>query len=309
MDLPVVTIGVLNYNRKDELNETLNQIQRSDYPNKEIIVVDNGSSDGSVQMVQNHHPEVKLIALEENQGTRSRNEFLFKATGKYVFQYDDDSMPEDEQTIRKIVNFLEENSDVDALCTRIVNYYTKEAETRSWEKFAVAGDEETGYEGLFVHASGMVFRTKSIQNIEGYSKLFFWGMVEADLTFQLLENDNKIVYKPDLVTIHRKSNINRDDKRAFKLRVRNGIFLFAKYLPTPNMLAFTIRYLLRRFITVIRHPYYLTAYFTGIFLGIKGIAQIRDKRRFLNAEKIEKTRMWQKQNFSIKYAFDRFLAN
>src|SRR4051794_38887941 len=72
--LPMISIGILTYNRKDELRRTLDVLHRAViYPKYEIIVIDNGSSDGTCQMVKSEFPLVRLHEVGENLGVASRN--------------------------------------------------------------------------------------------------------------------------------------------------------------------------------------------------------------------------------------------
>ena len=68
MKLPKVTILVLNFNGKHLLKDCLSSLGKTIYPNVEIIVVDNGSTDGSTKYIAARFPSVKVIALENNYG-------------------------------------------------------------------------------------------------------------------------------------------------------------------------------------------------------------------------------------------------
>jgi len=70
---PIVSIVIPNFNRKDDIHFTLSELAKDPYPSVEIIVVDNGSSDGSLELIRREHPKVRLIALERNIGALARN--------------------------------------------------------------------------------------------------------------------------------------------------------------------------------------------------------------------------------------------
>lgn len=297
-ELPLVSVGILNFNRKDELRVTITKVLESYYPALEIIVVDNGSSDGSVEMVKSEFPDVKLHELGRNIGIVARNIILFKAIGKYIILYDDDSMPSTSLTIREIVDFLEQHTNIAALCTNIINYYTGVSETQGWEKYALANYNEY-YEGLFIHASGMAYRRDSIRQTRGFPENFFFHLEEGDLTLQLLNKNLKIAYKPDIITSHRRSPIHRDEPWTFLMATRNGIWLFWKYFPFSLALWFTSRYIFKQAVMTMGRPSYLLSFFKGVFLGIRGIPTQWRERAPLSKEAISKTKGWQCQNLSL----------
>ena len=70
---PKVHVIVLNWNNKELTEQCLLSIQRIDYPNYEILIVDNNSSDGSVELFKNNFPDVKLLSLDKNLKYAGRN--------------------------------------------------------------------------------------------------------------------------------------------------------------------------------------------------------------------------------------------
>jgi GT2 family glycosyltransferase len=68
VNYPLVSVITVNYNGKMLLKQCLPSLLQTDYPNYEIIVVDNGSSDGSVKFVKENFPTVKVIQLNKNYG-------------------------------------------------------------------------------------------------------------------------------------------------------------------------------------------------------------------------------------------------
>ena len=73
MEKPSVTVIVLNWNGKDLTIECLESLKQVHYSNFNILVVDNGSTDGSVEMLKNFFPEVSILVLEKNLGYASGN--------------------------------------------------------------------------------------------------------------------------------------------------------------------------------------------------------------------------------------------
>ena len=61
---PLVSVVIVNYNRIDDLRQALESIRTQDYSPYEVIVLDNASTDRSMEMLKNEFPEVKTIRLE-----------------------------------------------------------------------------------------------------------------------------------------------------------------------------------------------------------------------------------------------------
>jgi GT2 family glycosyltransferase len=73
MEKPSVTVIVLNWNGKDLTIECLESLKQVNYSNFNILVVDNGSTDGSVELLKEKFPEVSILVLEKNLGYAGGN--------------------------------------------------------------------------------------------------------------------------------------------------------------------------------------------------------------------------------------------
>ena len=90
--LPLITIGVSTYNRKDYLRESLNSLLSQTYKNCEIIVVDDGSGDGTEEMVKRDFPQVRYIYQENSGDAVAKNTAAFAANGEYIVFNDSDDL-------------------------------------------------------------------------------------------------------------------------------------------------------------------------------------------------------------------------
>ena len=72
-ETPLVSIIVANFNGEDVIASCLESLGRLEYPNFEVIVVDDASTDGSVEVVGETFPEVRLVALQKNVGLAGAN--------------------------------------------------------------------------------------------------------------------------------------------------------------------------------------------------------------------------------------------
>jgi glycosyltransferase involved in cell wall biosynthesis len=87
-NFPLVSIICLSYNHEDYVVEALNSVIHQTYPNIELLIADDCSTDNSVEKIQNwlqHYPKVHFSANEKNLGnTKTFNQLAKKATGEYI---------------------------------------------------------------------------------------------------------------------------------------------------------------------------------------------------------------------------------
>ncbi|ABZ83338.1 glycosyl transferase, family 2 [Heliomicrobium modesticaldum Ice1] len=103
--MELVSVVILNWNRRNDLKEGLTRLREQPYRPLEIIVVDNGSTDDSVAMVRAEFPEVRLIETGKNLGVEGYNAGFRQARGEYVLILDDDSFPAYDAITRMVSRF------------------------------------------------------------------------------------------------------------------------------------------------------------------------------------------------------------
>lgn len=89
---PLVSVIMPAYNTVRYINEAIDSVLSQDYPNKELIIIDDGSTDGTVEMIRNYGREVTLLQ-QKNQGSAvARNAGLDIAQGEYIAFLDSDDV-------------------------------------------------------------------------------------------------------------------------------------------------------------------------------------------------------------------------
>ena len=105
-----LSIIIVNYKVKDLLDNCLKSIfDNSENINLDVIVVDNNSQDGSLEMIKTKYPQVNLIAHPENSGfAKANNQAIKRATGDYILLLNPDTeiYPD---SINRMAAFLEKN--------------------------------------------------------------------------------------------------------------------------------------------------------------------------------------------------------
>ncbi len=119
-----ISIIVANYNNGRYLKAFISSVMDSTMLPRELIIVDDGSTDDSYEVLLDHNelPFLKIISFDENKGfTAALNTALEAATGKYIMRADPDDllMPD---RIEKQFNYLENNPEVDILGSNAIYF-------------------------------------------------------------------------------------------------------------------------------------------------------------------------------------------
>jgi len=115
MDLSII---IVNYNVRDLLRHCLRSLELTNCQtaklSAEVFVVDNGSRDGSVEMVRREFPQVKLIASDKNLGfAKANNLAIRESSGRYLLFLNPDTVVP-EETLPEMIKFMDENPQVGA---------------------------------------------------------------------------------------------------------------------------------------------------------------------------------------------------
>jgi len=128
MKNPKLFIIVLNYNGRDTLKKCLESIYLSDYENKEVVVVDNASTDGSFDEMRQHFQKFNFIKNNQNIGFAAGNNVAIKwaleKMADYVLLLNNDAYLE-KNTLGVLLQEVEKNKKPGISCPFIYNGYTK----------------------------------------------------------------------------------------------------------------------------------------------------------------------------------------
>jgi GT2 family glycosyltransferase len=242
------------------------------YPSYEIIVVDNGSTDGTREMLRREYPNVVVHEVGWNMGTAARNFQTQLARGEYLFSFDDDSFPGTPSTVRRIVDFMESRPDVDVLNASCYRPSSGITETAGWQHFRYGGDASSEPQGIYLVEGGVCYRMASLKQVQGFDPAMFYNMDGPDLALQFYKRSMKIVLRQEFVNLHFPSTANRSEGLAAFWRARHPIWLIAKHWPKPCTPVLLTLWFLRRILGAILHPTIAIDSVRGLWAGLRGIA-------------------------------------
>ncbi|MDZ7611482.1 MAG: glycosyltransferase family 2 protein [Candidatus Moranbacteria bacterium] len=116
---PLISVIVANYNGKKWLTECFESIFKQKYSPLEVILVDNASSDGSVEFARSNYPQIKVIQAKENLGFAGGNNLGFEmSSGKYILFLNND-VNFSENLIAELFNGMQKNKGAGCLWPKI----------------------------------------------------------------------------------------------------------------------------------------------------------------------------------------------
>jgi GT2 family glycosyltransferase len=218
---PLVSVVILSYNRKDDLDLSLANVQKLSYPDLEIVVVDNASVDGTADMVLKKYPEVKLILLPRNIGIEGFNVGCLNARGKYILVLDDDSYPHPD-AVSELVKKMEIDENIAVIGAKIINPQDGKVCTKGPDSHEIPFTSFWG--------GGALLRRKAVIECGMYDHRLFVYTNEYDLSVRLLKAGYSVRYDPSVVIYHRFSPVARFSKTKWYWG-RNEIWFNLRHMP------------------------------------------------------------------------------
>lgn len=256
-DYPLVSLITVNWNGKHLLNDCLTSLSRQNYSPYEVIVVDNGSTDGSDDFVRQKFPDIELVQLPENHGFAGGNaEGLKVAKGEFIALLNNDACA-DEYWIENLIQPMLCDSTVGVCASKLFVNGTGKLESAgdgltTWGVGFKRGFEQnpTFYnlqEQVFgASAAGCLYRRKMLEAIGFLDLDFFFNDEDTDLSFRAQLGGWKCIYVPKAIVYHRvNATIGRMTDRHVYFHARNLEFLWLKNMPTGLMVRYAHHKLLQ----------------------------------------------------------------
>lgn len=301
MKQELVSIIVLNHNGQKYLSKCLTSLEKQNYPNFEIIFVDNASIDGSRELVKKKFPHIKIIHNKVGLGFAGGNNVGIKnAKGRYILLLSNDTWLE-KDVLTKIVNFYQTH-DYDVIGPREAGYYRKKGD------FYITKIDPLGHhvflEGLrykkntpfYLTGVCLFFKKKTYLETGGMDDDFFLYCEDVDWFWRLQLYDKKFGYINESVYVHHAGAgssgevVNVIKYPIFYYRNRNTIQMLLKNYKLITLMLILPLYIIQNIIEIfffllIFKPKISYSYIEGIAFNIKNLKKILKKRRVIQANR------------------------
>lgn len=248
--LPSVSVVVLNWNGKAHLEPCLQSLLDLDYDPRclEVILCDNGSSDGSADYVRMRFPQVKLIALDCNHGFAEGNNLAAaQASGEWLGFLNND-MRGEREWLKNLVAALDEHPQAVCLASRIKNWdgslldFIGGGVNYQGHGFQIdhgqqSSDRDLERRVLFACGGAMLIRRSVFTELDGFDPDYFAYFEDVDLGWRLNLLGHEVWYTPRATVFHRHHG-TANSLAAYKLRVlyeRNALFTIYKCFEDQNL--------------------------------------------------------------------------
>ncbi len=252
-DLPLIAIIIVTWNKEEYVVRLLHQLKRIAYPAEKIVtvLVDNNSSDNTVEVVASSFPEIRLIKNKENLGGAGG----FNTGMRWVFENDqkiefiwllDNDVEVENDTLRHLVSLMQSHNDTAVCGSKIIDIGNKETviEAGSYIDYKLGGiirnkpDNENYFynhdvfEVDYVAACSLLVRTPLVRKLGMMKeKLFiYWDDMEWCARFKkagyrVMASNTSIVYHPSW----NERTLDNSSIWRYYYRTRNSLWFFNNY--------------------------------------------------------------------------------
>lgn len=252
-----ISIVIINFNGLKYLKETLKEVQSLDYPLYEVIVVDNGSTDGSIEFLKTNK-KIRLIQSPRiGEKNYACNFGISHANGDFILLLDNDLLIQDRMLLKNLLSeyiclelcgsislaFMERGSDLTKGYGCYTSYYY------SWEKPEISCEKLIKMNGSFVgspNGAGIFIEKKLWDSIGGYDDHLSFGGDDDDLGMRLWMMGYKNYLYSKSIQLHIGQGERTDtDKYSHKLekKVYAHLYTIVKNFKVTNALVTVAGYL------------------------------------------------------------------
>ena len=249
---PLVAIVILNWNGRKVLEQFLPSVLRTTYPNYQVILADNASTDDSCTWVANHYPQVRIIAMDKNRGyAEGYNRALQAVTADYYVLLNSD-VEVQPGWLEPMIRLMETGMRVAACQPRILSYTQRD----HFEYAGAAGgwldawgypfcrgrvfdtvEKDIGQYNdhcpvFWASGAALLIRSRCFHEMGGFDPYFFAHQEEIDLCWRLQHAGYEIYVEPASIVYHLGGGtLPQGNSRKTYLNFRNNLIMLWKNLP------------------------------------------------------------------------------
>jgi GT2 family glycosyltransferase len=239
----MISIIVVNYNGRSFLPECIDSVLCQTVQDFELIIVDNGSRDGSAELISHKYPKIELVELSENLGFTGGNIEGFKrASGQYIVLLNNDAVLK-KNWLEVMIHAINQRDDIGICASKIIidgtelldcagDVFTTAFNGTKRGAFSRHDDfDESGFVPGAC-AAAVIYRRSMLDEIGFLDDDFFLDHEDTDLSMRAWLAGWKCLYVPEAIAYHKVSSTqgNESDLSIYYF-ARNSLWVYVKNVP------------------------------------------------------------------------------
>lgn len=250
---PIATVIVLNWNGRRFLGKCIESLLAQNFTDYEILLVDNGSSDDSIDFVRTNfgdNPLLRIIALGHNYGfSKGNNLGMNYANGKYVIVLNNDTEVKP-NFVGELVKVAESDETIGSVSCKIMHYdgsvwfgqyftnggFIVPFFTQSFSEHTLNEIYNRYSVNLANSGCAVLYRKNLLTRIKGFDEDFWTDWEDYDLGFRVNIAGFKSVYTPMFLVLHLGGGSAGSSPERYVRMYRNMLFTYFKNYETKDLL-------------------------------------------------------------------------
>jgi GT2 family glycosyltransferase len=241
---PTISVLIPNWDGRVHLEDCLSALRTQTRRDFEVVMVDNGSQDGSVPFVRERFPEVRVLALNENRGfAGGNNAGIAVAQGEFIALLNNDTLA-DPGWLAALHRATQAQAEYGMWASRVVLFDQPELLDSAGDGLTVAGAPfKHGHLQLAIHydqprevfgpsGAAALYHRRVLEELDGLDEDFFLIHEDVDLAFRARLRGYRCQYVPEAVVRHKvNASLGYMSREYVFYGQRNLEYLFLKNLP------------------------------------------------------------------------------
>ena len=221
---------IVTRDRKDRIIDLLTDLASMPRAGEDrIVVVDNGSSDGTLEAIRTRFPSVALVPMGNNLGApAARNAGAAACEGEVLIFLDDDVRVEDRAFLERVREAFDGAPEMAVAAFRILDPATRRPRRFEIPRRRKDLEREACETSYFISA-GCAIRREAYRRAGGMDESLVYGFEELDFSYRAAARGLRIFYRPDIEVLHHLAE--RPSWRRPFYFYRNKIWISVRYLP------------------------------------------------------------------------------
>ncbi len=240
-----VTVVIPNYNGIEYLKECLKSLEKQNFREFSVLIVDNHSQDGSPEYVKEHYPKIRLYEMDKNYGfSIAVNKGIRESRTPYVILLNNDTVTEADY-VGELYRHISRSKKIFSVSSKMVSYHDRNLMDDAGDLYSVAGwafqrgigqpaeNFDQPCEVFSACAGAAIYRRSVFKKIGLFDELHFAYLEDIDVGYRARIAGYRNEYCPTAVVYHVGSATSGSKYNEFKVRLaaRNSVYLNYKNMP------------------------------------------------------------------------------